>query len=385
MRPTPVWIIISIIITSLSLSGCGSSGSSDSTSSGTGVQGVSGIAGASSALLLSRDYGYSAKAPIGADGSFSAHVPSMPIAILILNAQDQPMGYLKFSNGMASIPAEELKTPTLNLGTLSLNGNTVLSSRDPFSDGDFDFNSTELRVLELSSSAFSSLAVQPDVDGNGKIDVLENKLYVPYVNYTVKGTIASGTLTGAVTPSTIDRYDLCFLAYDSLKPTSGVAFSGPSGSGLSNTPAIISTVSSAGNYCVQNLSALPGGTYTVSYTGQNLTFVLPDQSSAPQDVMVPLPTVTLNANGTVNKITWAYHMGDGTSGSTITPPKVISGVEVLVVGTNAGTYNSNSLPAGTTSHVLANQTIYWSDVVDIVIYLEDWYCGNMSAVYTVSH
>ena len=265
------------------------------------------------------------------------------------------------------------------MGTLAISGTLVSPGRDPFSDGDFDFTAAEARSLKLLSSAFSSVAVEPDADGNGRIDVLEGKFYLPYMGFYVNGTFSGTNLTGAVTmPATFNHFDFCFAASDPGMPTTGVNFTGPSGSGLSNTPATIDTA--AGKYCTPAISQMPAGVYTATYNTGQLSFTVPDLSTAPSDTLVVVPTVTLNSNGTMNELTWSYQLGDGTGAGTITPQKLITGMRIYMTDNttpvaNNRYYDSGVLAASSLSHVLTSQTLPWTNVTLIEIDLYTWYDG----------
>lgn len=272
---------------------------------------------------------------------------------------------------------------TSDLGGLAKSGQIVTPGRDPFSDGDLNLNQAEQRVLKITGSAFSSAAALPDADGNGKIDVLEGKFYLPYMGYYMDGSFAGGSLVGQVpTPTVFDHFDFCFQDQSTnttKPPTTSVSFTGPSGSGLSNTPAIDTT--SAGKYCtpdITGVAVLPAGLYTATYDGGTLSFLTPDQSTAPQDMLVIVPTIVLNSDNTINSLNWTYRLGDGSNEGAINPVNVITGLHIYMTDT-AGSdraYDSGTeLPPATTTHVLTNQTLKWSDITVVEIDLYTWYHG----------
>lgn len=346
---------------------------------------VSGTCGFPAASVLAIIPSFEAgpnKATVDENGFFSVYAYPQPAAILFLDGGDAPIGHLVFWNGMTSFPLENLPAgASSDLGSLSISGDRVTPARDPFSDGDLSLNLAEQRVLKITGSAFSSVAARPDADGNGRIDVLENKFYLAYMGYYISGSFAAGSLTGEVAvPAAFDHFDFCFQDQSpgSVKPTAGVAFTGPSGTGLSGTPARTYDPDT-GKYCSVNLPGIPAGDYTAAYNGSLLSFSLPDQSIAPQDMLIIVPTVNLKSDGTIESLTWTYRLGDGTNQGAINPEHVITGLHIYMTDTagNDRAYDSKAvLPASSTSHVLTGDSIpNWSDISHVEVDLYTWYGG----------
>jgi hypothetical protein len=395
-------LLIGCIMLIFSLTGCGGGGSSGGDGGGGSagaalapsvtvagpkqgqntIQGTVGFTAAGVLAIIPDFNGNVDKATVATDRTFRVYAFPEPAVVLFLDGRDQLIGHLAFSNGMTSYPLENLPAEaSSDLGTLAITGPTVTPSRDPFSDGDISFSQADQRALKTLSSAFSSVAVHPDADGNGTIDVLENRFYLPYMGYYLDGSFGNGSLTAAVaTPAVVSSSDLCFRdqSTSSSKPTTGVSFSGPSGSGLSNTPAR-SIDTATGSYCspaVQGI--LPAGLYTATYNGGQLGFNLPDQSTASQDILIIIPTVVLNSDGTIKSLTWTYRLGDGTSQGAINPANVITGLHIYMTDKtgNDRAYDSGAtLSAAATTHVLTNQKLKWTDIDHVEIDLYTWYKG----------
>ncbi len=129
------------------------------------------------------------------------------------------------------------------------------------------------------------------------------------------------------------------------------------------------------------------GPYFIYLSPGALSYTLPDQSAAPSNIVMPVPTVSLNDDSTIQKVNWVYRLGSGSS-ATLDALTIISKVELQIDGSGnpcAGypqqgrIYNSGWLSVTTTEHVLACQTLYWSDVTRINMAYEDVY-GNHNVV-----
>jgi hypothetical protein len=401
-------VLIGCIILIFSLSACGGKGTGESggdvggggvstpvvtASPKDGQNTIRGTCGfeAASVLAITPDPfsgGAVDKWPVAKDGSFSAYAYPRPTALLFLNSNDQPVGHLVFQNGMTSYSLENLFSS--DLGTLRLSSSIVTPGRDPFADGELGLNQAEQSVLRVESSAFSSVVLRPDTDGNGKMDLLEGKFYFPYMGYYINGTFSNGSLTGQVTvPITFDRFDLCFQdqSLNASFPASGVNFSGPPASALDATPARIDT--STGRYCSANIpggAAMPAGTYTATYNGGTLGFEIPDQPTAAQEILVVVPTVKLNSDDTIASLGWTYRLGDGTNQGNIDPAKVITGLRIYMSTPTTGdrAYDSEDISPDVTTHVLPTNKPRpkWSDVTRVEIDLYTKYDGCIIFYYS---
>jgi hypothetical protein len=138
-----------------------------------------------------------------------------------------------------------------------------------------------------------------------------------------------------------------------------VRFTGPSGSGLSSTPANPAN-SFLGDgqafYQSPNVttpSGPPGGAWSVLYRGTARTFSVPDPQSLAR-LVIPLPTVTFSGDRLVS-VRWDYR--DRPSGLSFGgPPAMMSRIRLQLQSGSGGPvlrmYDSPHLAPETTSHTL---------------------------------
>jgi hypothetical protein len=192
----------------------------------------------------------------------------------------------------------------------------------------------------------------------------------------------AGNFGGSSTPSTsfpvtLNSYSATFgVQGDTNYPAAtNVFFTGPAGSGLTNSPANpdnSNTNVDSANYqsaYVTNPFIAPGGSWAVNYKGSNQTFSVTDPQAASR-VVVPYPTVTVSG-GVLQSVSWVYR--DAATGATLGgPPAYMSNIQIQVHGTSeAGElYDSDQLTPATTNNVLSS-SVTWSAVSGISMAYDD--------------
>ncbi len=149
-----------------------------------------------------------------------------------------------------------------------------------------------------------------------------------------------------------------------------VFFTGPGGSGLTNSPADPGNSNTHGesqayyqSQIISNPAIGPAGTWVMNYKGSNETFSVPNPQAASR-VVVPYPTVTVSG-GILQSVSWVYL--DSTNGDNLGgPPAYMTSIQLQIHGTNAADelYDSSQLSPGTTSNLPTN-TVAWSNVSGI--------------------
>ena len=317
------------------------------------------------------------------DGSFSVDVQTgVPVGLIFVDNNNKYSGYLSLKNGIESIPLTKISsgTYTIDLQTLSISGNVIEPGHNPIGD-EIPLNSAEQQALAQCNGMFASVVKNPDVDGNGVVDILEGKFYRPVIAYGVN----AGNFSGALTPTlnntvTMQFYNIT-LPYGSDSDAGGAKVTGPSGSNITNKDCYVSNI---GYNIYPNLGSSPtsiptAGEYTFSLqngSGRVLTINIPDQSQANSKIIVAVPTVVLNGDGTINKLTWEYRIPNDSS-SNITPTAFIDSIMVQINGPGPGdrVYDSPMMPNDTTEHTLTKQDIVWTKVNNISMAYNDVY-GN---------
>lgn len=301
-----------------------------------------------------------------------------PWGLIFLNSAEQSLGLVSFGNGIESLPLPLMTagTDTIDLQTITKSGDIFTPGHNPIGN-EIVITDEQMEATACMDDYLAALLKNPDVNGNGQIDVLEGKFYKLEVIYFIK----PGRFQGAALTPEYDSYKLIegyrlFLTIKDKSFPEKVYFSGPAGSPLSNTPS--EGVLEFDNHRVYNTpylydledtaSYIPaGGLYSINIGGSTLTFNLPDQEYVKNNVTYPWPTLTLNADGTMNKIDWVYEMPSGTTNTNLY--SLLRTMQIQIEGTGNKCNSSNQaddrlydspwLTPGTVSHILSCQNIAW--------------------------
>lgn len=338
-------------------------------------------------------------APVS-NGAFDLQVdPGVPIGLVFAGADDQFLGYLALPSGFLSIPLQAAAqgVSTIDLGTLAASGAAAISpGHDPVGT-ELLLGASEKAGLLQAEGFFSAAVLNPDADGDGKIDVLQGRFFRPFVLYFVRGGRIIGTAGVPNHPADIAgyRFGLSVNKEGGSFPAS-VTFTGPTGSGLAGAasdqaPNLSGGSAVFGSPYVQSPVIPPGGTYTVGYQGDSLAFDIPDQLAATEEVAVAVPALTLNGDGTIQKLSWTYQLGGGSA--RIDPRSLIHDLIVQIDGDGSGqacaanggvqpsqgnrVYNSPNFSPDVTEHVLACQNISAAHVSAIYMAYNDLYGNHM--------
>ena len=181
------------------------------------------------------------------------------------------------------------------------------------------------------------------------------------------GPNSTPTVTYPVGPK---NYRVMWHVFNDTNPpaTAGVLFTGPPGSGLTNSPAdaAFGVVQDGTNVYyqsppVKSPSSAPGGTWTVQYNSVASSFQIPDPQVYAH-LAVPLPTITLS-NGLLTGLTWTYRDPNGIALSGI-PGFVVSN-RVDVFDQNGNFIYSDRVPA-TTSYSFPSTNLFpWASISSI--------------------
>jgi len=266
--------------------------------------------------------------------------------------------------------------------------------------------SNQTYTLECSTNLINWTPRTTLLATNSQIDLVDPDALgrFPRLFYRIRigrtfGTIFSlhfymfgGGFGGAFTPSpgfpmTVHSYAAVFETMNSKTnpPPSSVLFTGPTGSGLSSSPADPAHAD-AGIGFAQYQTVFrsdpiipPGGTWTMNFMGSNIVFSVPDPQAASR-LVIPVPTVTVSG-GNVTGVTWVYK--DATTGATLAgPPAHLTGVKVEIDDRNLGrVYDPDEFPPGTTS-VTGITGVVWNDLVNLYMVYNDTLGNHYIIGYT---
>jgi hypothetical protein len=333
-----------------------------------------------SKVLIFSAGSYSYQAVNVSNGTFSVNVPrSNPIGMIFVGSNDEYLGYLYLKNNIASLPMSRVKSSvaTIDLGALSSSGLVVEPSNNPLGN-EIPLTSQESKALAHFNGLFASIIKNPDIDGNGKIDLLEGKkFYLLLVYYIDTGKFGS-ELTPSMNEFKINLYWMTFYSSTSNCPDT-VTVTGPQASPFSS-PQTVNRRDLGTPYCshqyVSNSNPGPvtAGEYRVEYPTGTLTFIIPDQTPILSDSIMMRPTVTLKDDGTVQKISWIYCPANG-SGEVVNPESLIQ--NILINRTVAGVMAPTIIiPSTSVTEVdLSDKGIIWDQVEWIGTAYDDVY-GN---------
>jgi len=319
-------------------------------------------------------------------GKFSINVEkSSPLVLIFLTDSNDYLGYVTLGNGIDTFPMTKTAegVVTIDLQNLSLSNNTFSPSHNPLGS-EIQLTPEEEALVAKIDDFFASLAKNPDRDDNGEADFLEGKFFSIWITYFINGGVFGSNLSPAVyKPAYIEGYRLSFGATDADRPYA-VVFNGPEGSGLSNAISeqsivLLENETLYGSPLIPE-ALPPAGEYIVTYKDEDLSFEIPEQSSTPSRIVLAVPNVVLNEDGTINKISWTYMLGGGSG--TVDPKGIMSEIMIQIDGTGAPyesypqpnrMYQSEWVPSTTTEHVLPTQKIKWSEVTRIYMTYNDVY------------
>jgi hypothetical protein len=315
------------------------------------------------------------------NGAFSVSVDSgSPLGMVFAGSSSQFLGYLSLGSGINSLPLTILASgvSSIDLGTLSASGEILTPANNPLTGGELPLTTAEQTAFAQCNGMFAGVVQNPDVDGNGVIDLLENTFYHSWVAYWVTGGAFNGALTPTLSASVaIKCFNITLTAEGTADTTATV--SGPSGSGISGQACTVSvdTANSQTGYSIysdlgSSTTAVPvSGSYVFTTgLGKTLTITVPDQSAASSHIVIAVPTVTLTGSNTIASVSWTYQTVSGDA--ITTPAALISSFDLEIDQGGSRVYNAYNLAPSVTSHTIASgTTIPWDSTVRIYMAYND--------------
>jgi hypothetical protein len=321
-------------------------------------------------------------------GSFSIPVDvGAPVGMIFVGSTNNYLGYLSLGNGISSLPMTDVKegVTSIDLQTLSASGDMVTPGHNPLG-AELPLSSADQAAFAQCNSLFDSMVKNPDVDGNGVIDLLEGSFYRSSLAYGVTPMSSNGSYTPVIGSLAIQHFNLSVMSSDG-SDSGPTTVTGPTGSGLTNAACSVTVSGSQVYYGVySNLGSSPtpvpvAGDYVFTTSkGKTITITVPDQSDANSRIVVAVPTVTVSS-GTINRIDWRYQMASSTE--TLSPSALIDNLIIAIdhpLGSRV--YNSPGLPSSTTSHTPTNQTIPWDSSTNLDMAYTDVFGNHYVVSFT---
>lgn len=333
-------------------------------------------------LIYKRDYQI---AEVNEDGAFIAELRNEPCGVAFVDETGQFAGHLVVA-GMNSIPAhlidEELEEIDL--------GEIIIEDEEASSDYDLDdveISDQDLETMAVAGSLFSAVAMSPDmveyiVSETGKIDVGISY----YGSHNEFAQPADGLVTVEEESSLRIKAHRLFLSFHNPLDTSPddmkIYYPGddpilevdPDNDEVQEDsvwfPAVEADTS-------ETLAALPkSGDYHIESEVAEIEFgfTLPTLSSeAEENLVVPIPTVKLDADDKVEEITWVYKTLAGDILEN--PEKIVFELEVQISGNEEDgnrIYSSGNIPIQDDNHIdLSGEDISWDEISNISMAYND--------------
>ncbi len=187
-----------------------------------------------------------------------------------------------------------------------------------------------------------------------------------------------------VFPVNIKNYRAIYFRTDTNPPNSNlVLFTGPPGSGLTNTPAdpafgAVQDGSTVYYFSppVRNPSIAMGGTWTINYN-TNINYLTVPDPQAGSRITVPLPTINTQ-NGLLRSVTWSYRdqFGNSLGGA---PPYVVTN-RIDLFDQNGNGIDAEVFPSTYSYTYPATNLFPWADIS--VLRID--YIDNMTNQYFVA-
>lgn len=272
------------------------------------------------------------------------------------------------SNGIPGLQLfAESKDGKATLGFTDKDGNYFLS----VSPGIWKIDPSDSGVALLGYGKTKATA---DTSGGGvsglNIALSKSRGQMQLVFFFPPGTFGNGTNGQFLFPTDLQYYYALYNLNDVNVPTN-VFFTGPNGSGLSNTVSAVFGADNFGNSVWYSSAQIPvpayppGGTYLVNYKNQPQPFVLPNPDAANRQVILQ-PTASVDNSNLLQSLTWSSR---DRNGNLISIPPYLANINIRIDGIGGRLYDVNLSP-NETSHDLGHPVV-WTNVSSIQMVYDD--------------
>lgn len=299
------------------------------------------------------------------DGAFSVTGElGTGVALIFLNSENKYIGNLS-SQGLNMLPLGKLtdgENTSIDLSTITLVGNTVIPSHDPFGN-EIDITSAEISSLKVIGGYYASIAKNIDADNDGIPDVLSNKqlvVYSKFARYSGKWGLNESEPVPADSAHAYINYSVDIDGGSGLTFSNGaITLSGPSdnpyndistwgyklNSGNSGFTSSFNRQAGAPPDAPWGTAFLPFkmGTYTLTLDGTNKYTLDYSNMDVQYNLVIINPTLHTNSEGKLTSLSFEYKLPNGT---VIDPASILTDVMVqLCDNTMHQFFNSSSLNA----------------------------------------
>ncbi|MFO7658839.1 MAG: hypothetical protein R6W78_17400 [Bacteroidales bacterium] len=334
------------------------------------------------------------------DGAFSVTGKvGTGVALIFLDENYKYIGNLS-SQGLNMLPLGSLtngENTSIDLSTLTLVGNSVIPSHDPFGN-EIDISSAEISSLKVIGGYYASIAKNIDADNDGIPDVLSNKqlvVYSKFARYSGKWGFNESVPVPSDSSHSYINYSVDIDAGSGLTfSNDNITLSGPGDdpyndistwgymlySGNGGFTSSFNRQANAPPDAPWGTAFLPFkmGTYTLTLDGTNKYTLDYSNIDVQFNLVIISPTLHTNSEGRLTSLTFEYKLPDGT---VVNPASILTNVMVQFCDNYMHQlYNSSNLTATTGfSGIDFNPPIDISSLYQIDI----WYNDLLGNIYDI--
>jgi len=322
------------------------------------------------------------------------------VALIFLDADNEYIGNLS-AQGLNILPLGSLsngENTSIDLSTLTLVGNSVIPSHDPFGN-EIQISETEINCLKVIDGYYENIAKNIDTDNDGIPDVMSDKQLVIYTMFAISaGHWGYNDSAPILTDSShyYVNYMLEINGGSGLTFSNGnISLSGPNEDPYTDivlwwqtTATGDDRVGFSSTFC-RETTAQPGapwgsaflplknGTYTLTLDGnKSLTFNY-SNIDVKYNLVIVIPTLHTNSEGKLTSISLDYKLPDGTL---IDPTSMLTNVMVQLSSDQGQFYSS---PRLTSSTGLTGLTLDTPINVSSLYQMDLWYDDLLGNQYDI--
>ena len=285
------------------------------------------------------------------------------VALIFLDANNHYIGNLS-SHGLNMLPLGNLangENTNINLSTLTLVGNNVIPSHDPFGN-EITISETEINCLKIIGGYYESIAKNIDTDNDGVPDVLSNSQLVLCTNYGIYGGHwgTNDSLLPKLTDSThyYVNYGIEVGGGSSLTFSNGnITLSGPNNDpytdiikwGYMMAPQCGANRGFIASFCRMTNAPVDApwgsaflpfknGTYTLTIDGSKSYMLDYSCVDIKFNLVIVIPTLHTNSEGKLTSISFDYQLPKGT---VIKPASILTNVMIQLSNSQAQQFYVN--------------------------------------------
>lgn len=323
------------------------------------------------------------------------------VALIFLDANNKYIGNLS-SQGLNMLPLGSLsndENTTIDLSTLTLVGNSVIPSHDPFGN-EIQISETEINCLKVIDGYYENIAKNIDVDNDGIPDVLSDKQLVIFTMFAVNaGNWGYNDSAPILTDSShyYVNYMLEINGGSGLTFSNGnISLSGPAEDPYTDIALWWQTTDTGDDrigfetkFCRETTAPLDApwgsaflpfknGLYTLTLdVNKSLTFNY-SNTDVKYNLVIVIPTLHTNSEGKLTSISFNYTLSDGT---VINPTCMLTDVMVQLSNKENGQFYSS--PRLTSSTELTELILDTPIDISSLSQMDLWYDDLLGNSYDI--